>query len=191
TSGICSLQVVVLTMASQDSQNFFQPLSSWMSRVYEAVQQVGDTLSASLLNLSKQNPQLNGELDPEVNDGDVNESNLEDREKQDYCQSQGGVDSVLLETNQFPMGSYNADLWDLKQSPLGDSSSKASQQPPRTCDNPKKLPRLSPILEEDCHLEKLKQNLQHGFEDQAPAALENINGEEQGKLTRYHLCCSL
>ncbi|XP_036591771.1 synaptotagmin-16 isoform X2 [Trichosurus vulpecula] len=170
---------MVLTMASQDAQNFFQPLSSWMSRVYEAVQQVGDTLSASLLNFSKQNPQLNGELDTEVNDGDVQESDLEDGEKQDYAQSQGDMDSILLKTNQFPMGSYNTDLWDFKQSPLGDSSSIASQQPCPAYDNPKQLPRLSPVLEEDYHLEKLKENLQHGFENQAPGSLENINGEEQ------------
>ncbi|XP_027698715.1 synaptotagmin-16 isoform X2 [Vombatus ursinus] len=170
---------MVLTMASQDSQNFFQPLSSWMSRMYEAVQQVGNTLSASLLNLSKQDPQLNGELDPEMNDGDVQESDLEDGEKQDYAQSQSDMESVLLETNQFPMGNYNTDLWDLKQSPLGDSSFIASQQPRPTCDNPKQPPRLSPVLEEDSHLENLKQNLQHGFENQVSGSLENINGEEK------------
>nr|XP_020842161.1 synaptotagmin-16 isoform X2 [Phascolarctos cinereus] len=170
---------MVLTMASQDAQNFFQPLSSWMSRIYEAVQQVGDTLSASLLNLSKQNPQLNGELDPEMNDGDVQESDLEDGEKQDYAQSQSDMESVLLETNQFPMGNYNTDLWDLKQSPLGDSGFIASQQPHPSCDNPKQPPRLSPVLEEDSHLEQLKQNLQHGFENRASGSLENISGEEQ------------
>lgn len=38
-------------MTSQDVQNFFQPLSSWMSRVFEAVQQAGDSLSSSLTNL--------------------------------------------------------------------------------------------------------------------------------------------
>ncbi|XP_068947832.1 synaptotagmin-16 [Petaurus breviceps papuanus] len=138
-----------------------------------------DTLSASLLNLSKQNPQLNGELDPEVNYGDVQESVLEDGEKQDYDQSQDDTDSVLLETNQFPLGSYNTDLWDLKQSPPGDSSSMASQQLCPICDNPKHLPGLSPVLEGDCHLEKLKQNLLRDFENQAPGSLENTHGEEQ------------
>ncbi|NXP03973.1 SYT16 protein, partial [Thinocorus orbignyianus] len=39
-------------MASEAAQNFLQPLSSWMSQIYEALQQAGDSLSASLLNLS-------------------------------------------------------------------------------------------------------------------------------------------
>ncbi|XP_074146412.1 synaptotagmin-16 isoform X1 [Sminthopsis crassicaudata] len=167
-------------MASQDAQNFFQPLSSWMSRVYETVQQIGDTLSASFTNLSKQNPQLNSELDSEVNDDDdVKESDLEDGAKQDNAQTRDCMDSVLLETNHFSVGSNNTDFWDLKQSPLGDSSSIASQQPRSTCHNPKQPPRLSPVLERGCHLEKLSQNLRYGFENQAPESLENINGEEQ------------
>lgn len=39
-------------MASEAAQNFLQPLSSWMSQMYEAIQQAGDSISASLLNLS-------------------------------------------------------------------------------------------------------------------------------------------
>ncbi|XP_064515492.1 synaptotagmin-16 isoform X1 [Pseudopipra pipra] len=39
-------------MASEAAQNFLQPLSSWMSQIYEALQQAGDSISASLLNLS-------------------------------------------------------------------------------------------------------------------------------------------
>ncbi|XP_054683588.1 synaptotagmin-16 isoform X1 [Grus americana] len=39
-------------MASEAAQNFLQPLSSWMSQIYEAIQQAGDSISASLLNLS-------------------------------------------------------------------------------------------------------------------------------------------
>ncbi|KAF7251911.1 Synaptotagmin-16 [Varanus komodoensis] len=43
--GVCK------NMASQDVLSFFQPLSSWMSRVFEAVQQAGDSLSSSLTSL--------------------------------------------------------------------------------------------------------------------------------------------
>lgn len=43
---------IVLNMASEAAQNFLQPLSSWMSQIYEALQQAGDSISASLLNLS-------------------------------------------------------------------------------------------------------------------------------------------
>lgn len=39
-------------MASEAAQNLLQPLSSWMSQIYEAIQQAGDSISASLLNLS-------------------------------------------------------------------------------------------------------------------------------------------
>ncbi|XP_063015829.1 synaptotagmin-16 isoform X1 [Melospiza melodia melodia] len=39
-------------MASEAAHNFLQPLSTWMSQVYEAIQQAGDSISASLLNLS-------------------------------------------------------------------------------------------------------------------------------------------
>ncbi|NXL75412.1 SYT16 protein, partial [Leptocoma aspasia] len=39
-------------MASEAAHNFLQPLSSWMSQIYEAIQQAGDSISASLLNLS-------------------------------------------------------------------------------------------------------------------------------------------
>ncbi|NWH51767.1 SYT16 protein, partial [Fregata magnificens] len=39
-------------MASEAAQNFLQPLSSWMSQIYEAIQQAGESISASLLNLS-------------------------------------------------------------------------------------------------------------------------------------------
>ncbi|XP_016284018.2 synaptotagmin-16 isoform X1 [Monodelphis domestica] len=168
---------MVLTMASQDTQNFFQSLSSWISRVYEAVQQVGDTLSASIVNLSKHNPQFNGELDPELIDGDVQESDLQDGEKQNHAQIKDDMEPLLLEANQFPTGTYNTDLGDMKQSPLGDSSSIVSQLSYPTCDNPEQPSRLLPVLEEDCHLEKLKKNLQHDFENQVPESLES-NGEQ-------------
>ncbi|XP_025021814.1 synaptotagmin-16 isoform X1 [Python bivittatus] len=38
-------------MASQDVLSFFQPFSSWISRVYETLQQAGESLSSSLNNL--------------------------------------------------------------------------------------------------------------------------------------------
>ncbi|XP_078516453.1 synaptotagmin-16 isoform X1 [Lissotriton helveticus] len=44
---------MVVNMASQDGQSFFQPLSSWVSRMCEAVQHAGDSISSSLGNISK------------------------------------------------------------------------------------------------------------------------------------------
>lgn len=58
-------------MASQDIQSFFQPLSSWMSRVYEAVQQAGDSLSSSLTGLgSKAEHRPDDETDEALEDSD-------------------------------------------------------------------------------------------------------------------------
>ncbi|XP_069063487.1 synaptotagmin-16 isoform X2 [Pleurodeles waltl] len=48
---------MVVNMASQDGQSFFQPLSSWMSRMCEAVQHAGDSISSSLSNISKKDCQ--------------------------------------------------------------------------------------------------------------------------------------
>ncbi|NWI69235.1 SYT16 protein, partial [Todus mexicanus] len=60
-------------MASEAAQNFLQPLSSWMSQIYEAIQQAGDSISASLLNLSgvgrKSEEERNRDLDLENNGG--------------------------------------------------------------------------------------------------------------------------
>ncbi|XP_077180028.1 synaptotagmin-16 isoform X1 [Paroedura picta] len=56
-------------MASQDVQSFFQPLSSWMSRVYEAVQQAGDSLSSSLTSLGNKGGRR-AEDDEDLGDSD-------------------------------------------------------------------------------------------------------------------------
>ncbi|XP_013930156.1 PREDICTED: synaptotagmin-16 isoform X1 [Thamnophis sirtalis] len=46
-------------MASEDVLSFFQPFSSWISRVYEAFQQAGESLSSSLNHLGSK-PDPNG-----------------------------------------------------------------------------------------------------------------------------------
>ncbi|XP_075568974.1 synaptotagmin-16 [Pelecanus crispus] len=62
-------------MASEAAQNFLQPLSSWMSQIYEAIQQAGDSISASLLNLSgvgrKSEEERNRDLE---NNGGIHEN---------------------------------------------------------------------------------------------------------------------
>nr|XP_056707398.1 synaptotagmin-16 [Euleptes europaea] len=58
-------------MASQDVQSFFQPLSSWLSRVYEAVQQAGDSLTSSLISLGNNVERRTvDETDEDVEDSD-------------------------------------------------------------------------------------------------------------------------
>ncbi|CAI5764714.1 synaptotagmin-16 isoform X1 [Podarcis lilfordi] len=58
-------------MSAQDVQSFFQPLSSWMSRIYEAVQEAGDSISSSFANLgSKADPHPTEEGDEGLEDSD-------------------------------------------------------------------------------------------------------------------------
>ncbi|NXA50617.1 SYT16 protein, partial [Nothocercus julius] len=69
-------------MASEAAQNFLQPLSSWISQIYEAIQQAGDSISASLLSLSGAGRKSEGEKrnqDSEDNEG-VGELYSEDSE---------------------------------------------------------------------------------------------------------------
>ncbi|XP_071282350.1 synaptotagmin-16 isoform X2 [Agelaius tricolor] len=66
-------------MASEAAHNFLQPLSSWMSQVYEAIQQAGDSISASLLNLSGVGRKPEGERTQDLeNNGGVYEDYSEE-----------------------------------------------------------------------------------------------------------------
>ncbi|NWX02828.1 SYT16 protein, partial [Caloenas nicobarica] len=72
-------------MASEAAQNFLQPLSSWMSQIYEALQQAGDSISASLLNLSgvgrKSEEEKNQDLE---NNGGVYEGYAEESDDEQH-----------------------------------------------------------------------------------------------------------
>ncbi|XP_069639326.1 synaptotagmin-16 isoform X2 [Haliaeetus albicilla] len=72
-------------MASEAAQNFLQPLSSWMSQIYEAIQQAGDSISASLLNLSgvgrKSEEERNQDLE---NNGGVYEDYSEESDDEQH-----------------------------------------------------------------------------------------------------------
>lgn len=181
---------MVLAMASQDAQNFFQPLSSWMSRVYEALQQAGDALSASLVNLSRQDSKLSDKLDQDLDDMQMQETYFEN-EEQSNDWSQEDTNSLFLEVDHFSC--CNSDLQDSTQSSsprlsqhAKDSCSIMSQWPNQTLDD-QKLPHvLSSIAEEDHHLEKQRSGLQRGFESQLSGILENVNGKKQGKLVSNH-----
>ncbi|XP_026652022.2 synaptotagmin-16 isoform X1 [Zonotrichia albicollis] len=66
-------------MASEAAHNFLQPLSTWMSQVYEAIQQAGDSISASLLNLSGVGRKPEGERTQDLeNNGGVYEDYSEE-----------------------------------------------------------------------------------------------------------------
>uniref|UniRef100_Q17RD7-2 Isoform 2 of Synaptotagmin-16 n=1 Tax=Homo sapiens TaxID=9606 RepID=Q17RD7-2 len=174
---------MVLAMASQDVQNFFQPFSSWISRVYEALQQAGDMLSASLVNISKQDSKLSDKLDQDLDNIQIQETYFED-EEQDNDWSQEDANSLFLEVDHFSC--CNSDLQDSAQnsSPslsqhAKDSCSTMSQWPNWASDD-RKLPHvLSSIAEEEHHLEKQRSGLQHGFDSQLPGTLETVNGKKQ------------
>lgn len=181
---------MVLAMASQDAQNFFQPLSSWISRAYEALQQAGGALSASLVNVSKQDSKLSDKLDQELDDIQIQETYSED-EEQSNDWSQEDTNSLFLEVDH--LSCCNSDLQDSAQSSsprliqhAKDSCSIRSQWPNQTLDDQKPPHVLSSIAEEEHHLEKQRNGLQHGFESQLSGILENVNGKKQGKLASNH-----
>ncbi|XP_028942572.1 synaptotagmin-16 isoform X1 [Antrostomus carolinensis] len=103
-------------MASEAAQNFLQPLSSWMSQIYEAIQQAGDSISASLLNLSgvgrKSEEERNRDLE---NNGGVYEDYSEasdDEQHLDlwdeeyiYPREDGHIGSPDLASHDLPHGS--------------------------------------------------------------------------------------
>uniref|UniRef100_A0A2K5IGH2 C2 domain-containing protein n=1 Tax=Colobus angolensis palliatus TaxID=336983 RepID=A0A2K5IGH2_COLAP len=174
---------MVLAMASQDAQNFFQPFSSWISRVYEALQQAGDMLSASLVNISKQDSKLSDKLDQDLNNIQIQETYFED-EEQDNDWSQEDANSLFLEVDHFSC--CNSDLQDSAQNSslrlsqhAKDSCSTMSQWPNRANDDHKSAHVLSSIAEEEHHLEKQRSGLQHGFDSQLPGTLETVNGKKQ------------
>ncbi|KAM4663974.1 synaptotagmin-16 isoform 2-T2 [Discoglossus pictus] len=70
---------MVLNMASQ---NFFQPVTSWISRMCEAVNLAGDSLSSSLTNLNKPQSSVGSDQDSEYKDDlEHNVEEVDDEEK--------------------------------------------------------------------------------------------------------------
>ncbi|XP_021035137.1 synaptotagmin-16 isoform X2 [Mus caroli] len=171
---------MVLTMASQDVQNFFQPLSSWLSRVYEALQQAGDALSASLVLLSKHDSALSDKPEQDLDATQIQETYLED-EEQDDDGSPEEASSLFLEEDHFSCS--NSDLQDSVQtaSPtLGQQAKDSSSViPPWPSKIPKPQPVLSSIAEEDHHSKRQRCGRQHGSDTQLPGTLEKVNGTKQ------------
>lgn len=181
---------MVLAMGSQDAQNFFQPLSSWISRVYEALQQAGDTLSASLVNLSKQDSKLSDKLDQDLDDTQIQEAYFEDEEQGNDWRRED-ANPLFLEVDHFSC--CNSDLQDSAQSSsprlsqhAKDLCSVMSQWANQTLDDQKPPHVLSSIAEEEHHLEKQRSDLQHSFDSQLSGILENVHGKKQGKVASDH-----
>ncbi|XP_076978554.1 synaptotagmin-16 [Tamandua tetradactyla] len=174
---------MMLAMASQDAQNFFQPLSSWMSRVYEALQQAGEMLSASLVNLRKQDSKLDDKLGQDSDDAQIQETYFEDKE-QDNDWSQEDTHSLFVEGDHFSC--CNSDFQNFTQSSspsisqhAKDSCSIVSQWPHQTLDGQQPPRVLSSIAEEGHHLEKQRNGRHHRFDSELPGHLENLTGKKQ------------
>ncbi|XP_009945883.1 PREDICTED: synaptotagmin-16-like, partial [Leptosomus discolor] len=102
-------------MASEAAQNFLQPLSSWMSQIYEAIQQAGDSISASLLNLSgagrKSGEEKNQDLENNGIYEDYSEESDDERhldlwdEEYLYPREDGHIGGPDLASQDLPDGS--------------------------------------------------------------------------------------
>ncbi|XP_060030851.1 synaptotagmin-16 [Erinaceus europaeus] len=172
---------MVLAMASQDAQNFFQPFSSWISRAYEALQQAADTLSALLVNLNKQDSKVSDKLDQDANQ--IQETYFED-EEQGNAWSEEDTNSLFLEVDHFSC--CNSDLQNSARSsrPIlsqhaKESCSIKSQWPNQSLDDQMPAHVLSSIAEEEHHFEKQRSGLQHSLASQISGTLENVNGKKQ------------
>ncbi|XP_008499263.1 synaptotagmin-16 [Calypte anna] len=106
---------MVLNMASESAQNFLQPLSSWMSQIYEAIQQAGGSISASLLNLSGMGRKSEKERKRDLeNNGGIYDDYSEEADEQhlDLCDEEyfypredGHIVSPDLALEDIPPGS--------------------------------------------------------------------------------------
>ncbi|NXP46833.1 SYT16 protein, partial [Heliornis fulica] len=122
-------------MASEAAQNFLQPLSSWMSQIYEAIQQAGDSISASLLNLSgvgrKSEEERNQDLE---NNGGVYEDYSEESEDEQhldlwdeeylYAREDGYVGGPNLTSQNL---SHGSDIGSQRQNQVNITSSLSEQ----------------------------------------------------------------
>lgn len=155
-------------MASEAAQNFLQPLSSWMSQIYEAIQQAGDSISASLLNLSGvgRKPEEERTQDLENNGGvyeDYSEESDDERdldlwdEEYFYPREDGYIGGPDLASQNLPHGS---DVGPQRQKRVKNTSTSPEQcvESTRsltangscwTSEDLQPLDRLPPIAEEE------------------------------------------
>ncbi|XP_038263470.1 synaptotagmin-16 isoform X1 [Dermochelys coriacea] len=192
-------------MASQNAQSFLQPLSSWMSRMYEAVQQAGDSLSASLVNLSRVDHKSEEDGNQELEDSDSSYKDYsEDSEDEgSFSQNMKDAEHVHPEDSDFPSASHDLDSqapvrgsdmglqWQkrvrsgtssLEQRP-DDTSSLSSQGFYQEYDDHQLLGMLPAIPNEEGYLNRQIRDLQHDLD--VAGSLENINGKACVEVNSY------
>lgn len=121
-------------MASEAAQNFLQPLSSWMSQIYEAIQQAGDSISASLLNLSGAGHKSEGRNQDLENNGGVYEDYSEESDDEQhldlwdeeylYPREDGHISCPDLASQDIP---HSSDVGPQRQKWVKNSSSLPEQ----------------------------------------------------------------
>ncbi|XP_048711696.2 synaptotagmin-16 isoform X2 [Caretta caretta] len=186
-----------ISMASQNAQSFLQPLSSWMSRMYEAVQQVGDSLSASLVNLSRvdHKSEEDGNQDLEDSDGSYKDYSEDSEDEGSFSQNTKDAEHMHPEDGDFPSTSHDLDSqapargsdmclqWQkrvrsgtssLEQRP-DNTSSLSSQGFYQEYDDHQLLGMLPAIPEEEGYLNRQIRDLQRDLD--MTGSLENINGK--------------
>uniref|UniRef100_K7FRG8 Synaptotagmin 16 n=1 Tax=Pelodiscus sinensis TaxID=13735 RepID=K7FRG8_PELSI len=183
-----------INMASQNAQSFLQPLSSWMSRMYEAVQQAGDSLSASLVNLSRVDHKPEEDQNQDLEDSDsVYEDYSEDAEDEDMHPTDSHSPSTSQDLDsQVPAHGSDMDLqWQKRvrsntnsseQWP-DDTSSLSSQRFYQECDDHQLLDMLPAIPEEEGYLNRQIKDLQRDLD--VAGSLENINGKAYVSVNSY------
>ncbi|NWH57938.1 SYT16 protein, partial [Geococcyx californianus] len=155
-------------MASEAAQSFLQPLSSWMSQIYEAIQQAGDSISASLLSLSGAGPKSEEERTQDLdNNAGVYEDYSEESDDEQhldfwdeeylYPREDGHIECPDLASQNHPHG---YDMSPQRQNRVKNNSSLPEQRVESTRsltangsywtnEDLQPLDRLPPIAEEE------------------------------------------
>ncbi|XP_053553266.1 synaptotagmin-16 isoform X2 [Bombina bombina] len=170
---------MVLNMASQ---SFFQPVTSWISRMCEAVHLAGDSLSSSLTNLNK----THSSTDSDSEYKDYFEQHLEENFDKDEClsenslgfQSTSGLEpgtSEQVENTELPQLEQNnqelvGSCEDASQSE--ESGSVFSYKVRR---DSSLLETLSSIPEEESYLDNQIQNLRRDLESPAVSSGNDLD----------------
>ncbi|XP_042697260.2 synaptotagmin-16 isoform X1 [Chrysemys picta bellii] len=192
-------------MASQNAQSFLQPLSSWMSRMYEAVQQAGDSLSSSLVNLSRvdHKSEEDGNQDLEDSDGSYKDYSEDSEDEGSFSQNMKGAEHVHSEDSHFPSASHDLDSeapargsnMDLQlQKRVRSGTSSSEQRPDDTSsvssqgfyqeyDDHQLVGVLPAIPEEEGYLNRQIRDLQRDLD--VAGSLENINGKACVEVNSY------
>ncbi|NWR74684.1 SYT16 protein, partial [Centropus unirufus] len=121
-------------MASEAAQNFLQPLSSWVSQIYEAIQQAGDSISASLLSLSGVGRKSEEERNQDLENNEVYEDYSEESDDEQqldlwdedylYPREDGHIRGPDISSQNLP---HDSDMGQQRQKRIKNTGSLSEQ----------------------------------------------------------------